>query len=44
VRHRRLFVCALERIRKQDVKTAKQEAEARRSIRGVEKKPLPHML
>jgi len=30
--------------RKQDVKTAKQEADLQRSVHGVEKKPLPHML
>lgn len=38
------LVCSLENIRKQDVKTDKQLAELQRSVRGVEKKPLPHML
>jgi type I restriction enzyme M protein len=38
------LICSLEHIRKQDVKTAKQEADLQRSVRGVEKKPLPHML
>jgi type I restriction enzyme M protein len=38
------LICSLEHIRKQDVKTAKQEADLQRCVRGVEKKPLPHML
>jgi type I restriction enzyme M protein len=38
------LICSLEHIRKEDVKTAKQEADLQRSVRGVEKKPLPHML
>lgn len=38
------LACAIEHIRKQDVKTAEQELELQASIRGVEKKPLPHLL
>lgn len=35
---------AIESIRKYDVETPDDEAELQRSIRGVEKKPLPHLL
>ena len=38
------LACAIEHIRKNDVKTPKQEAKLQASIRGVEKKPLPHLL
>jgi type I restriction enzyme M protein len=37
------LVCALEHLRKQ-VKTPKQEQTVQRSVRGVEKKQLPHLL
>lgn len=36
--------CAIERVRKGQVKTAAQEARLQASIRGIEKKPLPHLL
>lgn len=38
------LTCAIEHIRRRDVRTPEHEAELRRSIRGVEKKPLPHLL
>jgi type I restriction enzyme M protein len=38
------LACAIEHIRKQDVQTPEQEARLQASIRGVEKKPLPHLL
>ncbi|MGO8901970.1 MAG: N-6 DNA methylase [Isosphaeraceae bacterium] len=37
-------VCAIEHIRKQDVKTPEDEQRLQASIFGVEKKPLPHLL
>ena len=36
--------CAIEHIRSQDVKTVEDEVELQKSIHGVEKKPMPHML
>ena len=36
--------CAIENIRKAQVKRPEQEARLQTSIRGVEKKPLPHLL
>ena len=36
--------CAIEHIRKNDVKTPEDEQRLQDSIHGVEKKPLPHML
>jgi type I restriction enzyme M protein len=36
--------CAIENIRKQDVKTPDEEQSLQSSIFGVEKKPLPHLL
>ncbi|MEZ5440094.1 MAG: N-6 DNA methylase [Lysobacterales bacterium] len=36
--------CAIEHVRKRQVQTPEQEAELQASIRGVEKKPLPHLL
>ncbi|HYR08889.1 MAG TPA: class I SAM-dependent DNA methyltransferase, partial [Longimicrobium sp.] len=38
------LVNVIEHIRSRDVKTPEQEAELQRSIHGVEKKPLPHLL
>ena len=38
------LVNALEHVRSREVKTAEQEAALQRSIHGVEKKPLPHLL
>ena len=38
------LACAIEHIRKQDVNTAEQELQLQASMRGVEKKPLPHLL
>ncbi len=38
------LACAIEHIRKNEVQTPEQEAQLQRSIRGVEKKPLPHLL
>ena len=38
------LACSIESIRKNEVKTAEQEAMLQESIRGVEKKPLPHLL
>lgn len=35
---------AIEHIRKNDVKTPEQELQLQASVRGVEKKPLPHLL
>lgn len=36
--------CAIEHIRKNEVKTAAQEKRLQKNIFGVEKKPLPHLL
>ncbi|MGZ8250699.1 MAG: N-6 DNA methylase [Methylophilaceae bacterium] len=36
--------CAIEHIRKQDVKTVEDEAKLQASIHGIEKKPMPHLL
>jgi type I restriction enzyme M protein len=36
--------CTIEHVRKNDVKTAADERRLQASIRGVEKKPLPHLL
>jgi type I restriction enzyme M protein len=36
--------CTIEHVRKNDVKTAADEHRLQASIRGVEKKPLPHLL
>lgn len=36
--------CAIEHIRKQDVKTVEDEAQLQANIFGIEKKPLPHLL
>lgn len=38
------LVCALEHIKKQEARSAKDLQVLERSLRGVEKKPLPHML
>ncbi len=38
------LACAIEHIRRQDVKTPEQEAQLQESIQGIEKKPLPHLL
>jgi len=38
------LTCTIEHVRDRYVKTAEQEAELQRSILGVEKKPLPHLL
>ncbi len=38
------LTCAVEHIRRNQVKTAEQEQELHRCIHGVEKKPLPHLL
>lgn len=38
------LACAIEHIRAQDVRTPDQEAQLQASVRGVEKKPLPHLL
>jgi len=38
------LACAIENVRKAEVKTSEQEAQLQASIRGVEKKPLPHLL
>ena len=38
------LTCALEHVRRAAVVTAAQERELQRCIRGVEKKPLPHLL
>jgi type I restriction enzyme M protein len=36
--------CAIESIRRAEVKRPEQEAQLQASVRGVEKKPLPHLL
>jgi type I restriction enzyme M protein len=38
------LTCAIEHVRKQYVKTPSDEARCRPASRGVEKKPLPHLL
>lgn len=38
------LACTIEHVRKHEVKTPEQEAVLQSSIRGVEKKPLPHLL
>lgn len=38
------LACTIEHVRKRDVKTPEDEATLQRSILGVEKKPLPHLL
>ena len=38
------LTCAIDHVRTREVKTPAQEARVHRSIRGVEKKPLPHLL
>ena len=38
------LACAIERIRRSEVKTAAQEAKLQSCVRGVEKKSLPHLL
>lgn len=38
------LACAIEHVRKRQVQTPEQEGELQASIRGVEKKPLPHLL
>lgn len=38
------LACTIEHIRKNDVETPEQESKLQNSIRGVEKKPLPHLL
>lgn len=38
------LACAIEHVRGRQVQTPEQEAELQASIRGVEKKPLPHLL
>jgi type I restriction enzyme M protein len=38
------LACTIEHVRKHDVKTPEHEATLQASIRGVEKKPLPHLL
>ena len=38
------LTCTIEHIRQNDVKTPRQEAMLQKSIHGVEKKPLPHLL
>ncbi len=38
------LTCAIESVRKNDVKTVEQEQTLQESIFGVEKKPLPHLL
>ena len=38
------LACAIEHVRDQDVQTAEQELQLQASVRGVEKKPLPHLL
>ena len=38
------LTCAIEYVRKHDVKTVEQEQALQESIFGVEKKPLPHLL
>lgn len=36
--------CAIEHVRRNEVKTPEQETQLQASIQGVEKKPLPHLL
>jgi type I restriction enzyme M protein len=38
------LTCAIEHVRKQQVKTVDDERRLQQSIHGVEKKPLPHLL
>ena len=38
------LACAIEHVRKHQVKTPKQEKQLQASLFGVEKKPLPHLL
>ncbi len=38
------LACAIEHVRRGQVQTPEQEAELQASVRGVEKKPLPHLL
>ena len=38
------LACAIEHVRRNEVKTPEQEARLQASIQGVEKKPLPHLL
>ena len=38
------LACAIEHIRSNDVSTGEEEFELHRSIHGIEKKPLPHLL
>ena len=38
------LACAIEHIRRREVKTPAQEAQLQASVQGVEKKPLPHLL
>jgi type I restriction enzyme M protein len=38
------LACAIENVRKEHVQNPDQEAQLQASIRGVEKKPLPHLL
>ncbi len=38
------LTCSIDYIRKNDVKTARQDQKLQKSIYGVEKKPLPHLL
>lgn len=38
------LACTIEHVRKQDVQTPEQETQLQASVRGVEKKPLPHLL
>ena len=38
------LACTIEHVRSHEVKTPEQEAVLQASIRGVEKKPLPHLL
>lgn len=38
------LACTIEHVRRNEVKTPEQEAVLQASIRGVEKKPLPHLL
>ena len=38
------LACAVEHVRRNEVKTPKQEAKLQAAIHGVEKKPLPHLL
>jgi len=38
------LTCTIEHIRRQEVRTPEQEAQLQTTLRGVEKKPLPHLL